>query len=191
MTPYWSSGAGALYCGDWLEFTKALPDASVDLILTDPPYGLNYNQDDMASRWEAIFEGRASGPPRPISGDGRQDFLQGLEVWFKEFRRILKPGCCCCCCCCCGGGGGPQPIFAEMTLAMDRDLEFVNAVVWAKPGLCMGLRYRRSYEFMLVAKRPGAPMRWNAEYANRRASNVVTFPKILPTKKQHPTQKPE
>ena len=31
-----------LKCGDCLDLMKELPDKSVDLVLTDPPYGLNY-----------------------------------------------------------------------------------------------------------------------------------------------------
>lgn len=31
-----------IYCGDCLELMKSMPDKSVDLILTDPPYGMNY-----------------------------------------------------------------------------------------------------------------------------------------------------
>ena len=29
-------------CGDCLELMKCIPDKSIDLIVTDPPYGINY-----------------------------------------------------------------------------------------------------------------------------------------------------
>lgn len=32
-----------LHLGDCLEFMKSMPDKSVDCVLTDPPYGINYN----------------------------------------------------------------------------------------------------------------------------------------------------
>jgi hypothetical protein len=32
----------AIYLGDCLALLKGLPDESVDLICTDPPYGINY-----------------------------------------------------------------------------------------------------------------------------------------------------
>lgn len=35
-----------LYQGDCLEVLKTLPDNSVDLLVTDPPYGIDYQ-----SRW--------------------------------------------------------------------------------------------------------------------------------------------
>jgi len=31
-----------IHCADCLEFMKEIPDKSIDLILTDPPYGLNF-----------------------------------------------------------------------------------------------------------------------------------------------------
>jgi len=35
-----------LICGDCLEYMKTMPDKSVDLVLTDPPYGLNFPYDN-------------------------------------------------------------------------------------------------------------------------------------------------
>lgn len=31
-----------IYQGDCLELMKKLPDNSMDMVLTDPPYGINY-----------------------------------------------------------------------------------------------------------------------------------------------------
>jgi DNA modification methylase len=41
MNPYLETQLGKLYCADCLEIMKELPDKSIDLILTDPPYGIN------------------------------------------------------------------------------------------------------------------------------------------------------
>jgi len=40
--PYFETELGELYCGDCIEIMKDIPDGSVDLVLTDPPYGMNY-----------------------------------------------------------------------------------------------------------------------------------------------------
>ena len=56
-----------LHHGDCLEVMAALPDASVDAIVTDPPYGLGF----MGKAWDDL-------PP-------------GLP-WARECLRILKPG---------------------------------------------------------------------------------------------------
>ena len=36
-----------LYCADCLEYLKTIPDKSIDLVLTDPPYGHNNNNGDL------------------------------------------------------------------------------------------------------------------------------------------------
>lgn len=50
--------------GDCLERMKEIPDGSVDLVLTDPPYGTTRN------KWDAIIN---------------------LELMWKELWRVLKP----------------------------------------------------------------------------------------------------
>jgi site-specific DNA-methyltransferase (adenine-specific) len=65
--------------GDCLEVLKQLPDKSIDLILTDPPYGINYQ----SNRYKRI--------------GSKFNLLQGdnkLTVPIEEFIRVLKPtGC--------------------------------------------------------------------------------------------------
>ena len=41
---YFETDNGILYCGDCLEIMKKFPDKSVDLCLTDPPYGIQINK---------------------------------------------------------------------------------------------------------------------------------------------------
>lgn len=65
-----------------------------------------------------------------------------------------------------------------MALAMDRHIGFKQAVVWDKGSLGLGWHYRRSYEFMMVAQKPGAAANW---HGNKRQSNVVRIPKIIPS----------
>lgn len=40
MKPYYEEPSGVIYNMDCLELMKSMPDKSVDLVLTDPPYGL-------------------------------------------------------------------------------------------------------------------------------------------------------
>jgi DNA modification methylase len=42
---YHTDSAAEIYCGDCLEILPLLPDNSVDLVLTDPPYGINHPTD--------------------------------------------------------------------------------------------------------------------------------------------------
>ena len=101
-----------------------------------------------------------------------------------ELRRVLKPGSCCCCCC----GGGPDPQFARWSLWLDEVFEFKQMVVWDKGPMGMGWHYRRSYETILVATKPGAACKWYD--TSHKVENIVRARKIIPTADQHPTQKP-
>ena len=187
MEPYWTDGERTIYHGDCMQVLPLLADASVDMIFCDPPYGLEFNQTDLASRWEAALGRGDSGDPRPIANDSLEWFARSLPRIFRHFPRLLKRGGCCCCCC--GGGGGPRPIFAEMTMMLDGTpgLSFKQAVVWDKRGLGMGWHYRPSYEFVLVAQKKGGPCRW---FGGKKQSNVVRIPRIIPRADQHPTEKP-
>jgi DNA modification methylase len=75
---------------------------------------------------------------------------------------------------------------------MDRGgLDFFQAVVWDKGGLGMGWKYRRNYEFVMVAHRKGGKLKWENETAGMETANVVRIPKIIPRATDHPTPKPE
>lgn len=66
-TPYYEDDLVTLYHGDCLDVLRALPDASVDAVVTDPPYGLGF----MGKEWDDL-------PP-------------GLP-FAAECLRVLKPG---------------------------------------------------------------------------------------------------
>ena len=48
MKPYYTDGHVTLYHGDCLDVLAQLPDASVDSVVTDPPYGLDF----MGKHWD-------------------------------------------------------------------------------------------------------------------------------------------
>jgi DNA modification methylase len=188
--PYYEKDGITIYHGDCREILPSLPPGSVDLVLTDPPYGHNNNNNgDLAHQWEAALGLVARGvvedhgDARPIANDGPEanDLLRAV---LPEWRRLLKPGCCCCCC---GGGGGPDPQFARWSLWIDEVLSFKQMVVWDKGGLGMGWHYRRNYETVLVAEKPGAPCKW---YGGHMVGNVIHIPGLKPSKDDHPTPKP-
>lgn len=67
MTPYYEDASLTIYHGDSLEMLRGLPDASVDSVVTDPPYGLSF----MGKKWDYD--------------------VPAVEVW-AECLRVLKPG---------------------------------------------------------------------------------------------------
>ena len=190
MKPYYDHGGIVIYHGDCREIVPDIPNASIDMAWTDPPYGHNNNNGDLAHKWEEALGlvKRGEAPPgeaRPIANDGPG--ANELVRWFfSEAARVLQPGCCCCCCC--GGGGGPDPQFARWSLWMDEAIGFKHAVVWDKGGLGMGWHYRRNYELVLIGQKPGAKCRW---FGGNKVANVLRISGIKPTKEMHPTPKPE
>lgn len=178
--------------GDCLEVLKTIPSGSVDAVVTDPPYGHNNNNGDLiANREKALGHKTEEAPkPRPIANDG-PEANEIFRASIPEFRRLLKPGCCCCCCCC--GGGGPDPQFARWSLWLDDVLNFKQMVVWDKGPMGMGWHYRRSYEVVLVAEKPGAACAWYDEtdaVENIIRPNTNGIRKIIPSADDHPTPKP-
>ncbi len=72
---------------------------------------------------------------------------------------------------------------------MDRSgLEFFHAVVWDKSarGNGMGWRYRRNYEFVMVAHRKGGRLLWADD--ERAVPNIVRH--MPPRDRIHPNEKP-
>jgi len=186
-------GDATLYCGDCLAVLPGLEAESIDLIVTDPPYGHNNNNGDLIHHREAALgrlpSGGDSPQGRPIANDGAEanDLIRAV---LPEMNRLLSPGCCCCCC---GGGGGPDPQFARWSLWMDEAIGFKQMVVWDKGPMGMGWHYRRSYETVLVAEKPGAACRWFADSSD--IENVIRpgdygIRKIIPSADDHPTPKP-
>lgn len=57
-----------LYNGDCLEIMKQMPDNSIDLIVTDPPYNIGID------KWDKI-----------------DNYLDVFKKWINEFQRVLKP----------------------------------------------------------------------------------------------------
>ena len=45
FTPYYSTTLGDAYCADALEVLKALPDASINVVVTSPPYALHFKKE--------------------------------------------------------------------------------------------------------------------------------------------------
>jgi site-specific DNA-methyltransferase (adenine-specific) len=185
VIPYYDHGGVTIYHGDTYDLLPTLPDASVDFIFTDPPYGHNNNNGDLIHHWEAALGKGVRGHARPIANDDPDQAAHLVRFMFGQAKRLLRHGGCCCCCC--GGGGGPDPQFARWSLWLDELLGFKHAVVWDKGGLGMGWHYRRNYELVLVGQKPGGPCKW---YGGVTIGNVVRFPKIIPAATEHPTEKP-
>jgi DNA modification methylase len=165
---------GIMYNSDSMLVLPCISDNSIDMIVTDPPYGIEFGK-----------RGHVPKSRRNIVNDTRHEALRLFVSFLFEAKRVLKPGGCCCCFC--SGGGGSKPIFPTWINLMAEYLEYKNTIVCdiGYPGL--GSHYRYGYDLVLIAKKPGAKPKWNGGH---RTSNVIRINKIIGSKRYHPTPKP-
>lgn len=162
-------------CGDCLDVMKYIPDKSVDLVLTDPPYGINFKSSRQTYQDH-------------IENDRFEDWISILPIFLKEFKRVLVDlGCCCCCCCC--GGGGKTPVTAIFTIESINHFKIIQTLVWRK-FIGLGWRYRPSYENIVILAKD--EKNYNFYDESKSCSNVIEgINQDIPKNKyQHPTQKP-
>lgn len=79
--------------GDCLEQLKSIADASVEAVVTDPPYGLgDLSSERVAECIKAWAVGEVYSPSgRGFMGKDWDAWVPGPEIW-KEVFRVLKPG---------------------------------------------------------------------------------------------------
>ena len=103
--PFLDDGDVTVYAGDCLDVMRELSAASVDAVVTDPPYGINF----MGKAWDgkAIAEAAVNGIDHKLTRErsasmhaasydlsltGNQAFQAFSEAWAREAYRVLKPG---------------------------------------------------------------------------------------------------
>ena len=120
-----------LYHGDFLEKAKNIPDDSVDLVLTDPPYGT------------------VKGLQLERQKDGANDWDEAIEpkVLFKEINRILRKN----------GKAvlfGQEPFTSRMITKAIPNLPFSYRMIWEKNDFANGLVAKKApvnyYEDVMV-----------------------------------------
>ncbi len=62
---------GQLFCADSLEFMSRLPDDSVDLVITSPPYALHFKKE--------------------YGNADQRDYIEWILPFAREIKRIIKP----------------------------------------------------------------------------------------------------
>ena len=103
MDPWHHDDRATIYTGDCLEVLRQLPDASVDAVVTDPPYGISF----MGKSWDGpagMLGQMATGDEkrgalayggshsRGYADNDNAAFQAWAELWAVECLRVLKPG---------------------------------------------------------------------------------------------------
>jgi DNA modification methylase/transcriptional regulator with XRE-family HTH domain len=94
-----AKGTAAVTCGSATSL-KMIPDASIDYVFTDPPFGSNIYYSDCSLLWEAWLDAYTDRPEEIVVSRSRKpsDGGKDLEMYqalltqsLREIRRVLKP----------------------------------------------------------------------------------------------------
>lgn len=105
--------------GDCLLKLRSIPDSSIDLIITDPPYGVNFTK------------GYKSGNKELVHGDDGFSVMIFVDEIAKEFARVLKPDSAC-------YVFTRFDVFPYWWLKLKNHLDPKNQIIWNKGGGGMG-----------------------------------------------------
>lgn len=157
-----------IHLGDCIELMKKLPDKSVDLIVTDPPYGMSYRQNHRQEKFDAI------------EGDDFEETRPLLEAYFRECERILKDDSAIYCFCSWHKVGWFQS-------EMEKYFKLKNLIVWNKNNHGNGdLKgsYGPKHELVWYAHKGRSTIR------GKRPLDVIDWDKVNTHDVDHPTPKP-
>jgi len=168
----WQLGNHRLMCGDSTilnNYEKLLKENKADLLITDPPYNVNYEGKDKNKL--------------TIKNDSKNDddFLQFLKDAFINCAINLKLGC-------------SFYIFHSDWYGLEfrqsiknSDLELKQNLIWEKNSMVMGRQdYQWQHEPCLYGWKRGASHSW---YSDRKQTTIIKYDR--PSKsKLHPTMKP-
>ncbi len=165
-----------IICGDCLEVMKELPDKSVDLVLTDPPYKMNHSTGGCTNigfenKWQGMIK----------AGNTVMDFDTDINFseWVGEMYRVLK-------------NDTHAYIFIN-----DKNLyellgecqkvgfQLSNILVWHKNNCTPNRYYMKNGEFILFLRKGKA-----VPINNMGTKAVLDINNINGKDKLHPTEKP-
>ena len=157
-----------IYCGDCLNYMKKIPSESIDLIVTDPPYLINYQSSRRIKKEK--FE--------KIKNDVNSQQL--ICDYFEECNRILKNDTAIYCFC----SWHHIDFFKQ---EFEKYFKLKNIIVWNKNNHGSGdLKgaYAPKYELILFGHKGRTLLR------EKRISDVIECEKINSSNLTHPTEKP-
>ena len=152
-----------LWHGDCLELMKNIPDGSVDLVLTDPPYGIDFQSNFRKNKFNKI----------------ENDIAVNAE-FIDECKRVLKDTCAFYC-------FTRWDVYPSWIEQISKRFKVKNCIVWFKRGGGLGdlkKGYIYNHEFIIYCAEK------NHRLNGKRRNDVFEFAKDAQSTYVHPTQKP-
>jgi site-specific DNA-methyltransferase (adenine-specific) len=158
-----------LHQGDAVDWLRTLSTASIDLIITDPPY-------ESLEKHRAIGTTTRLKHSKASSNDWFTIFPNArFEELFRELWRVLKRNAHFYLFC------DAETMFVAKPIAEGAGFKFWKPLVWDKMKLGMGYHYRSRYEFILFFEKG------KRKLANLAIPDVLEVPRIV---NGYPTEKP-
>ncbi len=194
-----------LYLGDSLEVMESLPDESVDMVWTDPPYGNENNvkgfsaQNSNRGHSLRFTDGSSTRKgdiqaQAPIENDGKDSMRHVIDGTLIHVARILKKDFSAACYCSMGGGAEGDPSYTWISNRMnEQGMTFFHQVIWDKKNPGTGWRYRRQHELVIVGMRAGSKIAWPGGGSSTNPgsiANIISISKPRRYGKTHPNDKP-
>lgn len=161
--PFKDIAGGRFYLGDCLEVMKAIPDGVVDMIATDPPYGMDFQSNYKIEKHDKIANDKElSWLPELVKQSYRVAKENSAHYFFCSFHKI--------------------DIFKQ---EIEKYFKIKNCLVWEKNNTSMGdLKgdFAPKVEFIIFAQKGRELIR------GKRDPNIFKFSRT--GNELHPTQKP-
>jgi ParB/RepB/Spo0J family partition protein len=163
-----------LYHADCIEWMEQAEPNQFDVILTDPPYGIDIDEsmgkdvefDDSRTSWEELIKKAIKGMTKVAKPDAHLYIFHAPDGWKLIQEELTKHG----------WSVDPKPIIWVRNVGIDRSTVKGGRVRNADR------RFAMAYEMITFAVRGTKALQKQGE------PNVILFPGL--TVKQHPTEKP-
>ncbi len=159
----------SLQCLDAVEWLRTMPDAAVDLVVTDPPYESLEKHRAVGTTTRLKNSKASSNPWFEIFPNAR------FEELFSEVHRVLQKNSHFYLFC------DQETMFIAKPIAEKVGFRFWKPLVWDKMKIGMGYHYRARYEFILFFEKGKRKLN------NLGVPDVITVPRIF---RGYPTEKP-
>lgn len=158
-----------IYLKDSFEWLKSLPDASVDLVVTDPPYSSLEKHRATGTTTRLKVSKGSSNEWFGVIGNDR--LLELMRECYRVLRNDRH----------CYVFTDPETLFFLKPAAEEAGFEFRRIIVWDKVLIGMGYGYRRQTEFVLYL------LKGKRQVADLGTSDLLRCKRVS---KGYPTEKP-